>query len=84
MVRTGSSTAELIIEKHKRHNCHYNTPFGSFILGVYAKEIVSKVLPDEACGAVAFRYTLDFNSANSTENELNILFKEATSNVPDC
>ena len=84
MVRTGSSMAELIIEKHKRHNCHYNTPFGSFILGVYAKEIVSKVLPDEACGAVSFRYTLDFNSANSTENELNILFKEATSNVPDC
>ena len=84
MVRTGSTTAELILEKNKRHNCHYNTPYGSFVLGVYAKEIVSQVLPEEACGAVAFRYTLDFNSANSTENELNILFKEATSNVPDC
>lgn len=77
MVRTGSNTAELILEKNKRHNCHYNTPYGSFILGVYAKHITSKVLPDEACGAVAFRYTLDFNSSNSTENELNILFKEA-------
>lgn len=84
MVRTGSSTAELIIEKHKRHNCHYNTPFGSFILGVYGKQIVSKILPDELSGTVAFRYTLDFNSSNSTENELIILFKEATSNVPDC
>lgn len=83
MIRTGSTTAEIILEKNKRHNCHYNTPYGSFVLGVYAKQISAKVLPREACGAVAFRYTLDFNSANSTENELNILFKEATSNVTD-
>ena len=63
LVRTGSSTAEMI-------------------LGVYAKQITSRVLPDEACGALAFRYTLDFNSANSTENELNILFKEVKPHVP--
>ena len=84
MVRTGSSTAEIILEKHKRHNCHYNTPYGSFILGVYAKQIASQVSPKDACGALAFRYTLDFNSANSTENELNIFFKEATNDVPHC
>lgn len=84
MIRTGSSTAELILEIHKRHICLYNTPFGGFNLGVYAKQISSKVLPEEACGALSFRYTLDFNSANSTENEMNILFKEATSNVTDC
>ncbi len=83
MVRTGASTAEMILETHKRHNCHYGTPYGGFILGVYAKQITSRVLPDEACGALAFRYTLDFNSANSTENELNILFKEVDTNVPN-
>lgn len=84
LVRTGSSTAEMILEHHKRHNCHYDTPYGGFILGVYAKQITSRVLPDEACGALAFRYTLDFNAANSTENELNIFFKEAKPNVPYC
>lgn len=82
MVRTGSTTAEIILEKQKRHNCCYNTPYGSFILGVYAKQIVSQVVPEKSCGALAFRYTLDFNSANSTENELNIFFKEATDDVP--
>lgn len=82
LVRTGSSTAEMILEEHKRHNCHYDTPYGGFILGVYAKQITSCVMPDEACGALAFRYTLDFNSANSTENELNILFKEVRPPVP--
>lgn len=84
MVRTGSSAAELILEARKRHNCQYDTPYGSFILGVYAKQISSHILPDQACGALAFRYTLDFNSANSTENELNILFKEAEPHVPYC
>ena len=82
LVRTGSSTAEMILEEHKRHNCHYDTPYGGFILGVYAKQIRSHVLPEAACGALAFRYTLDFNSANSTENELNILLKEVGSHVP--
>ena len=84
LVRTGSSTAEMILEEHKRHNCHYDTPHGSFIIGVYAKQITSRVLPDQARGALAFRYTLDFNSANSTENELDILFKEADPHVPHC
>ena len=84
MVRTGSSAAELILETRKRHNCHYDTPYGSFILGVYAKQITSQVMPDQACGALAFRYTLDFNSANSTETELDILFKEAEFHVPHC
>ena len=79
MVRTGESAAEIILETHKRHNCHYSTPYGSFMLGVYAKQITSKVRPEEGCGALAFRYTLDFNSANSTENELHILFKKQNS-----
>ena len=77
MVRTGESAAEMILETHKRHNCHYSTPYGSFMLGVYAKQISSKVRAQEGCGALAFRYTLDFNAANSTENELHILFKQA-------
>ena len=84
MVRTGESTAELILETHKRHNCHYTTPYGSFMLGVYAKQISSKVLPQEGCGALAFRYTLDFNAANSTENELHILFKNQKSEDKPC
>ena len=62
--------------------CQTDAPYGGFILGVYAKQITSRVLPGEACGALAFRYTLDFNSANSTENELNILFKEVKPHVP--
>ena len=84
LMRTGPSTAELILETHKRHNCHYDTPFGGFILGVYAKQITSRVMPDQACGALAFRYTLDFNSANSTENELSLFFKEVDSHAPQC
>lgn len=78
MVRVGESAAEMIFEAGQRHNCHYATPYGSFILGVYTKQIRSDVREQDGCGALALRYTLDFNAANSTENELLIQFKQNT------
>lgn len=79
MVRTGESSTEIILDERNRHNCHYETPYGSFMLGVYTKQIVSNVNAAQGVGALAMRYTLDFNAANTTENELQILFKEVTS-----
>ena len=78
MVRTGESATELIFEAHGRHICQYETPYGSFMLGVYTKQIASKVDASQGFGVLALRYTLDFNGLNSTENELQILFKEVS------
>jgi uncharacterized beta-barrel protein YwiB (DUF1934 family) len=74
MMRTGSYTTEMTMEKNKRHNCHYETPYGEFIMGVYAHEIKSRVVGGS--GVLSFRYTIDFNSANASENELKIFFNE--------
>lgn len=74
MTRTGRYTAEMTMEKNKRHNCHYETPYGEFILGVYAHEINSHV--DGGRGTLSFRYSIDFNSTNASENELKIFFRE--------
>lgn len=81
MVRTGKYAAEMIIEKNKRHSCHYTTPYGSFMLGIYANEITSKVAQNGTKGKLRLRYTLDFNSSNATENELDIQFEEVKENV---
>ena len=81
MMRTGRYTAEMIMEKNKRHNCHYATPFGSFMMGVYAKDIESAVSEDGTNGKLLLKYTIDFNSSNAMENELDIRFEEVKRNV---
>ena len=81
MMRTGRYTAEMIMERNKRHNCHYATPFGSFMMGVYAKDIESAVSEDGSKGKLRLKYTIDFNSSNAMENELDICFEEVKRNV---
>ncbi|MCL2508395.1 MAG: DUF1934 domain-containing protein [Oscillospiraceae bacterium] len=74
MTRRGPFTTEMIMEKHKRHSCHYETPYGDFMLGVCANTIDSDV--DGQSGRLRFRYTVDVDSANAMMNELDISFKE--------
>lgn len=82
MTRTGKYTAEFIIEKNKRHNCHYATPFGSFFMGIYTKEINSCVAENCERGKLRLQYTIDFNASNVTENEMDIVFEEVKRDVP--
>ena len=74
MTREGSFNTELIIELNKRHNCHYSTPFGDFMMGVFAKRVESDI--NESGGTLSFEYTIDFNSDYASNNELTINIKE--------
>ena len=80
MTRTGDICAEMIIEKDKRHNCHYMTPHGDFMMGIFARYIQSKMNADG--GELKFQYTIDFNTGLASGNELNVTVKEANGNVP--
>ncbi|NLX92588.1 MAG: DUF1934 domain-containing protein [Clostridiales bacterium] len=80
MTRTGEISAEMIIEKDKRHNCHYITPHGDFMMGVFARYIKSKMNADG--GELKFEYTIDFNTGLASVNELKVTVKEANDNVP--
>jgi uncharacterized beta-barrel protein YwiB (DUF1934 family) len=68
MTRKGSAPSELIIEIGKKHHCHYGTPYGDFIVGVYAKKIENDL--DENGGTLYFKYTLDVNSSYISDNEV--------------
>ncbi|MBQ8568034.1 MAG: DUF1934 domain-containing protein [Oscillospiraceae bacterium] len=70
MERRGTAPALLIIEKDKKHHCHYGTPFGEFMVGVYAHKIDNRL--DEQGGDLYFRYTLDVNSTFISDNEIYI------------
>lgn len=61
MERNGSVTSNLIIEKNTKHHCVYGTPYGSFTVGVNAKDINSEL--DDNGGMLYFNYVIDVNSS---------------------
>ncbi len=70
MERTGQTESQLIIEKGKKHHCHYGTPYGNFMLGVTANEIRSSLF--ETGGSLKFKYVIDINSSYLGDFEIDI------------
>lgn len=68
MTRTGKYNTEMVIEKDRRHTCYYATPYGELVMGVYALGIANEI--SENGGTLKFSYTIDFNNAQASENEL--------------
>lgn len=68
--RTGTAQSQLIIEKAKKHHCHYGTPYGTVMIGITASEINSQ-LKDNG-GDLFFKYVIDINSSFMSDYEVNI------------
>lgn len=75
MSRHGSVESQLIVEKGRRHQCNYETGYGSMTIGVSGDEIRS-TLTDEG-GNIFFRYSLDLNTALTSENQVDIIVSPA-------
>ena len=73
MERIGTAPATLIIEKDKKHHCHYGTPYGELMLGVYTHSINNSIT--ENGGNLYFKYTLDVNSSYVSDNEVYVNVK---------
>lgn len=74
IIRTGTFQTHLVVQKGKKHFCHYETPFGEFAVGVSAKWVRNE-LTDEG-GKLALRYTVDANSTLLSDNEIRIDVKK--------
>lgn len=74
MLRSGSIRSQLIIERGVRHQCSYDTGYGSFTIGVSGDKIVSSLT--DAGGDIEFKYSLDVNASLTSENEVYINVKE--------
>lgn len=68
MRRSGSADSHLVIEKDRRHHCHYGTEYGDMLLGISASRIINRLSEDG--GVLYFKYTIDINSAFVSENEI--------------
>ena len=70
MTRTGQANTQMIFEQGKRHVSHYETPLGSFTIGVSTDSLEVNV--DETGGNVRVNYVLDINSSAQIHNKLHI------------
>ena len=68
LTRSGSVNSQLIVEKGKRHQCSYDLGFGSMIIGVNCSIIHSTLSEDG--GEIGFSYSLDLNTALTSENRV--------------
>lgn len=74
MTRTGAFDSCLMIEKSKRNLCRYGTEFGDILLGIYGREIETKV--DDSNGSFFFGYDVDINGALASKNTVNMIFSK--------
>lgn len=68
MTRFGKAPSQLIIEKGRRHLCHYETGYGAVSLGVAADEI--DLAMTDGGGRLRFSYTLDSGAENFISRNL--------------
>lgn len=75
--RRGAIHSDLTLEQGKRHQCHYNTPMGTLIMGVYTIKIDNR-LGSEG-GTLHLEYDIDFNSDFVSNNTCEINIKHNSS-----
>lgn len=75
MQRSGGSDSRLQIERGQRSFSHYETGYGSLIIGVFGERIQNHL--DETGGRLLMTYTIDVESNLISRNELEITVKPA-------
>lgn len=72
--RNNGNESQLMLELNKRHQCHYFTPAGPLLIGVYTKKM--EIGLHEDGGELSVEYTLDFNSNIVSENKFDIKIRK--------
>jgi uncharacterized beta-barrel protein YwiB (DUF1934 family) len=78
LIRSGGQNSRLVLEKGQRHLCHYDTGFGSMMVGVFADKIHTSL--GDSGGNLEISYSLDINAGLTSMNEIFINVKEAENN----
>ncbi|MDD6825664.1 MAG: DUF1934 domain-containing protein [Oscillospiraceae bacterium] len=68
ITRDGDSPTNLVLEINKKHHCHYGTPYGDMMVGIYAHKIRNEL--SESGGSLYLKYTIDINSSYISDNEI--------------
>ncbi len=74
MTRSGGLDSCLLIEKSKRNQCQYRTPFGDVLMGIYGREV--ETVLEEDGGKFNFVYDIDINGSVTSKNTVNMIFRK--------
>ena len=74
VTRSGSYQSRFVIEKQKRCNCLYQTPYGTMTMGFYGEKIENNL--NENGGELSLWYTVDVNGSQLNQNQMTISVKE--------
>lgn len=74
IIRGGGAQTRLILEKGRRHQCHYRTIMGDLMIGVFTDTINNNLTAKG--GKLHVSYELDFNNEFISKNEFYIDVKE--------
>ena len=72
--RRGKSFMDLVVEKDRRNVSHYDTEYGSMLIGVRGNDL--RIDLDDDGGTVSFRYALDIDTNIVSEHSLDITVKK--------
>ncbi len=75
IIRRGSTNSDLVIEPGKKHHCHYNTPYGEMVIGIFTHVLENNL--DENGGKLYMKYTIDINTSYMSDNEIIMNIKKA-------
>jgi len=79
MRRSGLSESQLVVQSGTRHQCLYDTGFGAITVGVNGRAVKSTL--DDNGGVVDFSYSMDINTALTSENRVIIEVKPNSENI---
>ena len=79
IIRNSGAQTRLILEKGKRHLCHYRTVMGDLMIGV-STDTIRNELSDNG-GRLSVSYELDFNNEFMSRNEFFIDVKKKGENI---
>lgn len=74
VTRSGSYQSRFVIEKQKRCNCLYQTPYGTMAMGFYGEKIENNL--NQNGGELSLLYTVDVNGSELNRNQMIISVKE--------
>ena len=79
MRRSGLSESQLVVQSGTRHQCLYDTGFGAITVGVNGRAVKSTL--DDNGGVIDFSYSMDINTALTSENRVIIEVKPNSENI---
>lgn len=69
----GHICSVLVVEKDKRHECVYETEYGTLMLGIFGRKAVHSITKEG--GFMKLVYAVDINCSYTSENEISLRIK---------